>query len=120
MAVKTEISDVNLRFGNNIAKLRTKNKFTTRELADKLGITTTALYYYEKGYRTPSLDKILKLSELFSVSVDTLLKADVDNLQEINDVPCALILNGERYDFTFDRDAYEKTKKPFVINISGA
>ena len=119
MAVKTEISEVNLRFGKNIAKLRTINKITTRELADALGITTTALYYYEKGYRTPSLDKILKLSEIFSISVDTLLKANVDELRETKDVPCALILNGERYDFKFDREAYEKSKKPFLIKISG-
>lgn len=115
-----EKNEVNARFGSNIAKLRAKNKMSIRELADKLGVSQNSVWFYEKGDRIPSLDKILKLSELFSVSVDTLLKADVDNLREVTDVPCALILNGERYDFTFDRDAYEKTKKPFVINISGA
>ena len=115
MASEKKISEVNLLLGQNISALRKKNKMSVQELADKLGVSKNAVWFYEKGERTPTLEKILQLSDLFVVSVDTLLKEDV-NLREVSAVPCALIMNGTRYNFEFNRAEYD-TQRPFTITI---
>ena len=113
------MADVNLQFGRNLSALRKKNKMSMQELADKLGVSKNSVWFYEKGERTPTLEKIVQLSEMFAVSVDTLLKADVKEKHFENSVvPGALILDGTRYNFNFDRAEIEKTQKPFTITIS--
>ena len=113
------ISAVNLRFGKNISALRNKNKMSMQELADKLGVSKNSVWFYEKGERTPTLEKILQLSNLFAVSVDTLLKADAkENLREVTDIPAAFILNGTRYDFKVDREYLDKAQKSFTLTVT--
>lgn len=46
---------------------------TQAELAAKLGISKSAVGMYEQGRREPDLDTVIRLSELFSVSVEEML-----------------------------------------------
>ena len=70
------MSDVNVQFGKNISALRKQAGMTRKQLAEILDVTEMAVGTYERGIRTPSLDKILQLAELFKVSTDDLLKND--------------------------------------------
>ena len=57
----------------NIKKLRKLNGMTQWELGEKLGISASAVGMYEQGRREPDSKTLLKLSEIFSVSVDEIL-----------------------------------------------
>ncbi len=57
---------------------RKKNGYSQEELADKLGVTRQAISKWEGAQSTPDLQRILQMSELFGVSVDYLLKDEIE------------------------------------------
>lgn len=61
-----------------IVKLRKKNGWSQEELAEKLGISRQSVSKWESGTSIPDLDNILKLSALFDVSTDYLLKDEIE------------------------------------------
>ena len=60
-------------FCNRLIEQRKLNKMTQRQVAEKLGIKQPSYIRYEKGDAEPSLTNLVKLSDLFDVSVDYLL-----------------------------------------------
>ena len=63
------------RFGEKLRILRKQRGMTLKELAEILGYTTHShISEFETGKRTPSLEVAIKISELFDVSVDQLVK----------------------------------------------
>lgn len=58
---------------NNIKLLRTKNKMTQQQLADKLDLTKSVISAYETGLRQPSYDVLINLARYFNVTTDFLL-----------------------------------------------
>lgn len=62
-----------MTFAERLRITRKECKLTQKEAAKALGITEGAYCSYEKGKREPNLEKLVKLSNLFDVSVDFLL-----------------------------------------------
>ena len=62
-----------------IIKLRKQQGWSQEELAMKLGISRQSVSKWESTASIPDLDKIIKLSELFGVSTDYLLKDNEDD-----------------------------------------
>ncbi|HBF3900459.1 helix-turn-helix domain-containing protein [Clostridioides difficile] len=60
-------------FSENLKALRIKNKLTQEELAEKLCISRSALSLYELNKRKPDFDTLIKISNFFNVSVDSIL-----------------------------------------------
>ena len=60
-------------FGKNIKELRKERGLTQKQLADVIGVTQGAIYFWEKEINEPTVGYILKLAEFFQVSVDDLL-----------------------------------------------
>ena len=60
-------------FCNRLIEQRKLNKMTQRQVAEKLGIKQPSYIRYEKGDAEPSLTNLVKLSDLFDMSVDYLL-----------------------------------------------
>lgn len=56
--------------GNRIKSLRKSNKLTQQELGKMLNVTKVSICCYEKGTRTPSMDTLIDLSNIFHVSLD--------------------------------------------------
>ena len=65
---------------DKIMNLRKQQGMSQEELAHQLGISRQSVSKWESGASIPDLDKILKLSDLFGVSTDYLLK---DELEEV-------------------------------------
>lgn len=63
---------------DKIIELRKKEGLSQEELADKLGVSRQSVSKWEMAQSTPDLNRILKMSELFGVSTDYLLKEDAD------------------------------------------
>ncbi|WP_421947053.1 helix-turn-helix domain-containing protein [Phaeodactylibacter xiamenensis] len=63
--------------GKNIRYLRSLNQHTQKSLADKLGKTPTSVGEYEKGKNLPPIDVIIKICEIYDVSLDQLVHKDL-------------------------------------------
>ncbi|WP_221391272.1 helix-turn-helix domain-containing protein [Dyadobacter sp. NIV53] len=67
----------------NIKFLRLRQKLSQEALAEKLGITRVKLNAHESGRTTnPTIDDLINFSELFRMSIDSLLKIDLSKLSE--------------------------------------
>ena len=80
---------------DNIINLRKKNGWSQEELAEKLGVTRQSISKYEGAQSIPDLDKILKLSEIFGVTTDYLIK---DELEEEEYAPSQMQENESESD----------------------
>lgn len=61
--------------------LRKRNGWSQEELAQRLDISRQSVSKWESGAAIPDLDKIIKLSSLFGVSTDYLLKEENEELE---------------------------------------
>lgn len=59
--------------GKNIKMLRKQKQLTQKELADMLGYGYTAISNYENGRNEPSIKDLIKISDIFGISVDELI-----------------------------------------------
>ncbi len=64
--------------GNRIKTEREKINMSQDDLAQKMNISRQAISKWETGSSYPDIEKILKLSEIFSLSLDELVKGDKD------------------------------------------
>ncbi len=64
---------MNNRFSEQIKVVRIENNLSRAELAEKLSVSTRLISYWENGKRECDFDMLIKISELFSVSIDFLL-----------------------------------------------
>lgn len=60
--------------GEKVKSLRRKKKLTQLQLASELNVTAQAVSKWEKGLSYPDIETIIKISELFGVTTDYLLK----------------------------------------------
>ena len=65
-------------FQQRLKEERLVNGFTQRDMAERLNITQPSYIRYENGKAEPSLENLVKIAEIFDVSVDYLLgRADI-------------------------------------------
>ena len=70
----------------NIKKLRTRAKMTQWELGERLGVSASAVGMYEQGRREPDSKILMKLSKIFSVSVDEIMgSSEICDINELCD-----------------------------------
>lgn len=61
---------------NALKAAREKAKLRVSEVAEKIGVTTTAVYLWESGATTPDTAKLVPLSDLYGCTVDVLLRGE--------------------------------------------
>ncbi len=71
--------------GDNIRKNRLKNNLTTRDLAQKIGVSHTAVNKFEKGLLSPNKQMIRKMARIFKVKTQKLV-LDTSTLVDIKNV----------------------------------
>ena len=62
-------------FCANISKLRRTADMTQSELADKLNLTRQAVSRYEKGDSFPDISILVRIAEIFDITIDELIGA---------------------------------------------
>lgn len=62
----------------NIKELRIERGLTQAQLAEKIGVTQGAVYFWEKGINEPTAGYLMKMASLFGVSVDELLSFECE------------------------------------------
>ena len=68
--------------GNKLRSLRENKGLLQKELADKLGISTSTIGMYEQNRREPDNETLKKIANFFSVSTDYLLENVCEKSEE--------------------------------------
>ena len=66
---------------DRLKELRLKNGLSQKQVAQRIGMSTSIISSYETGERTPSAEIILSISYLYSCSTDYLLGKKTDDSQ---------------------------------------
>ena len=62
-----------MSLGSNVRRLREENKMTQEKLAEKVGVSFQAVSSWERDEYKPDVDKLIKLSEIFDVTLSDLI-----------------------------------------------
>lgn len=101
-----------MRLSEKIMDLRKKSGWSQEKLADRLGISRQSVSKWETGESIPDIDKIIRMSELWNVSTDYLLKEE-EVLEESGIPESAEKQNSETYQEDsqdFEQHTYEEQK----------
>ena len=71
-----------MSFADKLRELRTNNRYSQEQLAEKLMVSRQAISKWETGESLPDIDKAMQVSDFFGVTMDYLVK-DKENIQEI-------------------------------------
>lgn len=97
-----------MTIGEQIQNIRIQKGLTQERLAEMLEVSRQSVSKWELGQTVPDVDKIIRMSELFDVSTDTLLLRNVED-EQVNKNPLHL---GSVYlvvkDFERSVEFYEK------------
>lgn len=63
-------------FGKRLREVRKSKKITQQELADRLGIKRNTYSDWENGKTEPTFEILVKLADLFDISLDWLFGRD--------------------------------------------
>mgnify|MGYP002620878783 CR=1 FL=1 len=68
--------------GDNLKLLRKRKKLSQEEIANELGLTRSSYSGYENGVAEPSLTTLIKFSEFYNISLDKLIKRDLNKVTD--------------------------------------
>ena len=71
-----------MELNTQIKKYRTGMKLSQEELAEKVYVTRQTISNWENGKSYPDIHSLLLLSSLFNVSLDQLIKGDIEIMKE--------------------------------------
>ena len=63
-------------FGSKLKTLREERKWSQDELAKELNVSHQAVYKWESGRGYPDIQNLIRISDLFGVTVDDLIRND--------------------------------------------
>lgn len=67
-----------MKFNERLKEQRNNHKLTQKYVAEQIGVTLRAYQQYEQGKYEPNIEKLIKLADLFGITVDFLICHDVD------------------------------------------
>lgn len=62
-----------IKTGENLKALRKAKGLSVSDLAFELNLSEPSIYKWESGQSIPSVDRLVELSELYAVPIDTLI-----------------------------------------------
>lgn len=71
-----------MKIGSQIKKYRQEAKLSQEELAEKIYVTRQTISNWENDKNYPDINSIVLLSNLFGISLDILVKGDVESMKE--------------------------------------
>lgn len=71
-----------MEIGKQIKKYRTELRLSQDELADKIFVTRQTISNWENDKNYPDIKSLVMLSNLFGVSLDILVKGDLEKMKE--------------------------------------
>ena len=78
-----------MEIGKKLRNARTRSGFTQEKAAEEIGVARQTIYNWENEKSYPDIVSVIRLSTLYSVSLDELLKGDeemIDHLEESTNI----------------------------------
>lgn len=97
-------------FPEVLKQLRVTHQLTQKELADILGVSQSAVFYWENGKRDVSLDMLEKIAKYFDVPIDTFFNG------VFYDEPHTIAAHHEGEEWTDEELAEIEEFKRFVLS----
>lgn len=72
-----------MELGTQIKKYRQENELSQEELANRIYVSRQTISNWENDKSYPDVNSLLMLSEVFQISLDELIKGDIDRMKEI-------------------------------------
>lgn len=98
-----------MKLNEKIYEYRKNKAWSQEELADKLAVSRQTISKWEVGKTIPELDKLIKLSKLFDITVDELVKDDIDIISKNS--------SDENQKNILNKSIEEDFKSPLIENI---
>ncbi len=73
-------------FNENLKVLRKSKGLSQEELAVRLNVVRQTISKWEKGLSVPDVDALIRIADIFEVSVSELLGANISNEKDVNAV----------------------------------
>lgn len=73
-----DLRPAGLMLSKNIKYLRKSNKYRQEDIAAILMVDRSNISHYEAGEKKPTIESLVNLSEFFGITVDDLLKKDLE------------------------------------------
>lgn len=104
---------------NRIKILREEFGYTQQDLADKINGAKSTIAMYENETRKPSLDVLVKFSEIFNCSIDYILcKTDVRNSgEQIDEVLNEAMIGMSKSDYEKLTETQKQQIRDFAIFV---
>ena len=74
-----------MELGQRIKDCRTEKGMTQEELADRIYVSRQTISSWENDKSYPDVHSLLMIGDLFGVSLDTLIKGDIEIMKETID-----------------------------------
>lgn len=113
------------KFAIRIKELRTRNGWSQDTLAEKLGITRSAIGNYETGQREPDYETLETIADLFNCDMDYLTgRTDKENklrdmlieVYQQNDEVNKLLRNKSTLEYAIKLSNMDEETKKFIFN----
>jgi len=89
-----------MKFGEKLKHERTKKGWSQEELAEKLHVSRQSVSKWENGQNYPNIELIIKISDLFGVTIDEMLRSDEELTMKV--IKDSKQLAYPRLKYTFD------------------
>ncbi len=73
---------MNVQIANKLVNLRKSLGLSQEELAHKIGVSRQAVSKWERAESSPDTDNLIALSQIYKISIDELLDADIEIAQK--------------------------------------
>ena len=104
-----------MNIGEKIKKYRESKKMTQKEIAEILGVEPATISKYESGTIEPNIESIKKISEIFEITIDELLKEKEEiDYSKIN----ILEILKEQKEMKLKGNLYHNTQIAFTYNTN--
>lgn len=72
-----------MELGKQIKKYRQEKQLSQEELANRIYVTRQTISNWENDKSYPDVNSLLLLSQIFQISLDKLIKGDIDTMKEV-------------------------------------
>jgi transcriptional regulator with XRE-family HTH domain len=110
-----------LNYGERLKQLRKSRDLKQSDLADLLGVSSSAIGSYERCERQPTFEMLHKYAGMFNVSIDYILcysneKLTTEAYQQLTALDLSATLN--KHDITLDGIQLTEADKQRVLDIA--
>lgn len=105
-----------MELGKNLKKYRENNQMTQKEIAEILNVEPATISKYESGILEPKIESLKKISKIFEITIDELLKDEKDNVN-VSNIDILKVLK-EQKEMKIKDSLYHNTQIAFAYNTN--